>query len=95
MSRGGKRPGAGRKPGIPNRATAEIKTLAQQYAPEAMAELARLAMHAVSEQARVTAIKEILDRGYGRSRTPVTGEEGYPEVTFTIQNLYKGEERPS
>jgi hypothetical protein len=35
----------------------------------ALAELARLAEHAESEQARVSACKEILDRAYGKSRT--------------------------
>lgn len=57
----------GRQKGTPNKATAEIKDLARSFAPEAMAELARLARSATSEQARVAAIKEILDRGYGRS----------------------------
>lgn len=67
MSRGGKREGAGRKKGIPNKSTAEIKELAQQYAPEAIAELARLMKEAESDAARVSAIKEILDRAYGKS----------------------------
>ena len=31
---GGRRPGSGRKKGTPNKATAEIKELAQQYGPE-------------------------------------------------------------
>jgi hypothetical protein len=78
MSRGGKREGAGRKKGIPNKSTAEIKELAQQYAPEAIAELARLMKEAESEAARVTAIKEILDRAYGKSPQALTGEGGGP-----------------
>jgi hypothetical protein len=67
---------AGRKVGIPNKATADIKALAQSYAPEAVKELARLALNAQSEQARVTAIKEILDRAFGKPH--ITAEVNAP-----------------
>ncbi len=72
--KGGRRPGSGRKSGQPNKATAEIKAMACCYAPEALAELARLATKAESEQARVSAIKEILDRAYGKSPQPHDGD---------------------
>jgi hypothetical protein len=39
----------------------------EKYGPDAIAELARLATQAESEAARVAAIKELLDRGYGRA----------------------------
>ena len=61
MAGRGSRPGerrGGRQTGTPNKATADVKALAQSYAPEAVKELARLALNAQSEQARVTAIKE-------------------------------------
>jgi hypothetical protein len=58
----------------------EIKELARQYALIAVRELARLATKAHSEQARIAAIKEILDRGYGRpgeaSEEPKPPQEG-------------------
>jgi hypothetical protein len=57
----------GRPPGSLNKSTAEVKTLAQKHGPAAVKELARLAVDAVSEQARVAAIKELLDRAYGKS----------------------------
>ncbi len=78
MAVGGKREGAGRKKGIPNKATAEIKELAQQYAPAAVKELGRLMIEAESEAARVSAIKEILDRAYGKAPQALTGEDGGP-----------------
>src|SRR5262249_29551776 len=74
---GGRRPGSGRKMGTPNKATAEIKELAQKYGPEAIAELARLATKAESEAARVAAIRELLDRGYGRAVQPIVGSVTY------------------
>lgn len=58
----------GRKPGSPNKVTADVRAIAQKYAPDALKELARLSVDAESEQARVAAIKEILERAYGKSR---------------------------
>jgi hypothetical protein len=65
---------------VPNKVTAEIKALAQQYAPASMKELARLALKAESEQARVAAIKEILDRAYGKSPQSVTADAAMDEI---------------
>jgi hypothetical protein len=81
---GGTRPGAGRKPGSQNKSTAEIKALAQHYAPRALQELARLAEKAGSEQARVSAIKELLDRAYGKSPQAITGDGGGPIETRVV-----------
>ena len=72
MAGRGARPGerrGGRKAGTLNKVTADIKALAQSYAPRAVEELAHLALTAQSEQARIAAIKEILDRAYGKSHT--------------------------
>ncbi len=86
MTQGGKRPGAGRKPGTPNKATAEIKAIAQKYTPKAMEELSRLALKATSESARVAAIKEIFDRGYGRAVQSINAcEDGAPLVIKIVQ----------
>lgn len=62
----------GRKPGSVNKATAEVKSLAQKYGPSAVEKLAKLAgltkePAAQSEQAQVAAVKELLDRGYGKA----------------------------
>jgi hypothetical protein len=59
--------GSGRKLGVPNKATSNVKKIARKHAPEVMAELARLATHAESESARIAAGKEILDRAYGKA----------------------------
>lgn len=66
-----KTPGSGRKAGTPNKATANIRALAQGYGPAVIEELARLAMEAGSEAALVAAIKELLDRAYGRAPATV------------------------
>lgn len=81
---GGARVGAGRPKGTPNKATIEIRDLAKSYAPECVKELARLAKEAESEQARVGAIKEILDRAYGKSTQPVSGDPDNPLIPTKI-----------
>jgi hypothetical protein len=55
-------------PGGRPRVLGEVQELARQHAPSAIAELARLALKAKSETARIAAIRELLDRGYGRPR---------------------------
>ena len=57
----------------------EVQELARQHAPSAIAELARLALKAKSETARIAAIR-VLDRGYGRTRqsVEVSTPEGNP-----------------
>jgi hypothetical protein len=56
----------GRKPGVPNKATRELKELAQPYALEAIQTLREIMEHGETEAARVAAARELLDRGYGR-----------------------------
>jgi hypothetical protein len=43
-----------------------LRDLARAHAPAAIQELARLAMKAKSETARIAAIRELLDRGFGK-----------------------------
>jgi hypothetical protein len=64
----------GRGKGAPNKITAPIRALAASYGAEALAELARLAFHAENEGTRIAAIKELLDRGYGKSPQAVSGD---------------------
>lgn len=91
MAHGGKREGAGRKPGVPNKAAGEVRELAQRHGPDAIKALAKLAGlgkdqtgRAESEAARVAAIKELLDRAYGKSAQPVGGGDG----TEPIKHLF-------
>lgn len=83
----GRRAGAGRKPGVPNKATAEIKALAQDYGPRCIARLAELAGIRYDCQGaiipgsdipavQVSAMRELLDRGYGKAPQAITGPDG-------------------
>lgn len=76
MPRGAK-PGqrlGGRVKGTPNKATADVRALAQQYTAQVIEELARILIEGESEQARIAAGKELLDRGHGKPTQPVAGE---------------------
>lgn len=73
---GGKRQGAGRPKGSVNKSTSEMRKLAGKYSEKVFKELARLATEAESEQARVSACKELLDRAYGKSPQAITDPDG-------------------
>jgi hypothetical protein len=62
--------------GALNKSTEKVRRLASRYAPAAIKELARLSLGAENETARVAACKEILDRAYGKSTQPISGEDG-------------------
>lgn len=76
----GKKTG-GRQKGTPNKATADIKAIARSYTEEAMAKLIGIVRDSDSDAAKVSAIKEIFDRGYGKARQPLTGgDEDDPAI---------------
>jgi hypothetical protein len=88
--RGGARPGAGRKKRelaaptslselelkalLAEPAPEEIDGLAQRHADLAIETLSRLMIHGASESAKITAAKEILDRGYGKPAVEIGGD---------------------
>lgn len=77
--------GSGRKPGQPNKTTAQVKELAAQHGPEAIKTLARLAKEADSDAAKISACKELLDRAYGKATQVVAGDADAPLVFQEIR----------
>lgn len=70
MAGGGSKPGerrGGRPKGGLNKATADVKAVAQIYTEEAVNALAVIMRTSESDAAKVAAIKELLDRGHGKS----------------------------
>jgi hypothetical protein len=64
----------GRTAGTPNRATAEVKALAQEHTEAAVRVLAEImASTDASPAARVSAASALLDRGHGRPSQAITG----------------------
>lgn len=93
MAGRGSKPGerrGGRAKGTPNKVTADIKALARLHVVEAMKELARLSVHAESEAARVAAIKELFDRGFGKATQPLSGDDDAPPMRFARIELIAG-----
>lgn len=66
----------GRKKGVPNKATADVKALAQKHGPEAIAEAVRIMKESESDPARMAAINCILDRAYGKATQYIANPEG-------------------
>jgi hypothetical protein len=91
-SRKGIRPpnaGIGRKPGVPNKLTRDVRELAQQYGPDAVYGLAIIAglaepserfpgiRLAETESVQKGAMETLLDRAYGKASQPLEhGAEG-------------------
>lgn len=72
----------GRPKGAVNKATRDVRELAQQYTAEALTTLAAIMREGNNEQARIAAAKELLDRGHGKSTQPIdatlAGKDGGP-----------------
>jgi hypothetical protein len=73
----------GRQKGTPNKATTSIKLLARDYGPAVIVKLAEMAgltdRPAIPNAAvRVMAMKELLDRGYGKATQILGGDEEQP-----------------
>jgi hypothetical protein len=86
---GGRRDGAGRPVGSISKTTAELKTLAQQHGAAIITKLAELAgviegNAAESQAVQVQAMRELLDRGFGRSTQPLSGDAGAAPLNITF-----------
>jgi hypothetical protein len=68
----------GRQKGSVNKATADVKALAQEHGVEAIGRLVSIIKTSKSEMAVIAAVKEILDRGYGKAKQGVelSGADG-------------------
>lgn len=88
--RGGRRPGAGRKPGRVGTAKRHLSDMAKDHAKAALATL--VDVHSDKQappSARVTAATAILDRAYGKPSQSheLSGPNGGPIPTVDLTNL--------
>ena len=66
MTRGGARPGSGRKLGKVSKAKRELAAMAKEHAEAALLTLVEIAAGDGATSARVSAATAILDRAYGK-----------------------------
>lgn len=62
----------GRQKGTLNKTTVELKDIAKKYGPHAIEKLWSIANTSKSDAAKVSAIKELLDRAYGKAAQSMT-----------------------
>jgi hypothetical protein len=72
----------GRKAGTPNKVTADIKALAQEYGASAISTIVGIMNTSENDTARLAAAKELIDRGYGKASQAV---EVNGEVGLTVE----------
>ena len=75
-------------PGGRPKVLGELRDLARAHAPEAINELARLAKKARSETAQIAAIRELLDRGFGKPTQFLGGDEKADPITTSIRVVF-------
>jgi hypothetical protein len=77
----------GRRPGTPNKHPSEIKAIAAQHGPAIISKLAELAgvvpgNAAELQTVQVQAMRELLDRGFGRPTQPLSGDADGPPLAI-------------
>ena len=78
-TRGGKRSGAGRKAGTPNKVGKELRTLAQPHTKEALETLVAIMRDkSAPPQARAMAADKLLDRAWGKPSQAIVGDPENP-----------------
>jgi hypothetical protein len=85
----GKKTG-GRVAGTPNKATADVKAVAGQYSAEALSILIDVARTSESDAAKVSAIKEILDRAHGKSPQAIIGSDTDAPIKTIMEIVWAG-----
>jgi hypothetical protein len=74
-------------PGGRPKVVGELRELAREHTRKAINELARLAVKARSESVRVAAIRELLDRGYGKPTQSFEGTfDGPPVIVISADD---------
>jgi len=88
MVRGGKRAGAGRKTGVPNKVSRELREVARQYTEEAVDALVRvLRDKKAPASATVAAATAILDRGHGKPTQHIDAEDSSSSLSAIVHRV--------
>lgn len=91
------KPGVSGNPGGRPKILGEIKELARNYGPDAIAKLAQLSglvrghPGAENESARIAALRELLDRGYGKPIQPTDITSNGESVRYVVLSVPEAE----
>ena len=80
-------PGKSGNPGGKPKGVAEVRELAQSLTVRAVKELERIAFNSPDDRARLAAIKEILDRAYGKPTQPIDGDGVGGGITVVVRRF--------
>lgn len=83
MAGKGKPKTGGRVAGTPNKATADVRLLAQRYTDDAIRTLSEIMLKGEAEASRIAAARELLDRGHGKATQVLAGDADNP-VSFIV-----------
>jgi hypothetical protein len=68
----------------------DLKSMARVHTEMAIRTLAGVAANGTSEQARIQAAGNLLDRGWGKSAQPHTGADGEGDIRITLRQIIEG-----
>lgn len=78
----------GRQKGTPNKSTSALKLAAQKHTKAALQTIVTLMTAGDSDQVRLAASRELLDRGYGKPNQAITGEDGKGPIAVKVIHEY-------
>lgn len=81
---------SGRKAGTLNKSTKDIKAIAQEHGAEAIGVLVTAIREADNWQAKISAAKELMDRGYGKATQPIAGDPDSSPVRVINEIVLRG-----
>ena len=76
------------------RAPTDLRSLARSYTELSLRTLAGSAQHSENDRARVSACSLLLDRGWGRPATTVTGADGEGSIQVIVRHIVGGRDVP-
>ena len=77
----------GRIKGVPNKATREIKEIAQKHGKAAIDKLVALMNGSDDDRVQAAAANSLLDRGYGKAVQAHTGEGGEGAIKVVVEHV--------
>jgi hypothetical protein len=80
----------GRQKGTPNKATADIRAAARDYAPQALETLIKLLQREDSPASQLGAARELLDRGFGKPTQLVAGDPDGDAIKTVTEIVLRG-----